>query len=96
MVVTAGNEGRKTIFAHKLTGIVDFAVRSHLRAVAVLLVVALLGFLPGFFSLLAISRFLTTARGGAPPGLHSGVVAIRSLMPHLGGYQKLIECGCGR
>jgi len=56
MVVTAGNEGRKTIFAYKLTGIVDFAVRSHLRAVAVLLVVALLGFLPGFFSIPPIDR----------------------------------------
>ena len=56
MVVTAGNEGRKTIFAHKLTGIVDFAVRSHLRAVAVLLVVALLGFLPGFFAIPPIDR----------------------------------------
>src|SRR5262249_25665415 len=29
MVVTAGNEGRKTVFAYKLTGIVEFAVRSH-------------------------------------------------------------------
>jgi 4-amino-4-deoxy-L-arabinose transferase-like glycosyltransferase len=56
MVVTAGNEGRKTIFAHRLTGIVDFAVGSHLRAVAVLLVVALLGFLPGFFSIPPIDR----------------------------------------
>src|SRR5262249_20669011 len=56
MVVTAGNEGRKTIFAHRLTGIMDFAVGSHLRAVAVLLIVALLGFLPGFFSIPPIDR----------------------------------------
>jgi 4-amino-4-deoxy-L-arabinose transferase-like glycosyltransferase len=39
-----------------LTAIVDFAVGSHLRALAVLLVVALAGFLPGFFSTPPIDR----------------------------------------
>lgn len=39
-----------------LTAVVDFAVVSHARAVAVLLVVSLLAFLPGFFSVPPIDR----------------------------------------
>jgi 4-amino-4-deoxy-L-arabinose transferase-like glycosyltransferase len=56
MVVTADNEGRQRASARSLKSIVDFAVGSHARAVAVLLVVALLGFLPGFFSVPPIDR----------------------------------------
>src|SRR5262245_58022742 len=56
MVVTADNEGRQRASARSLKSIVDFAVGSHARALAVLLVVALLGFLPGFFSVPPIDR----------------------------------------
>src|SRR5262247_2892081 len=56
MVVTADNEGRQKASARSLKSIVDFAVGSHARAMAVLLVVALLGFLPGFFSVPPIDR----------------------------------------
>jgi 4-amino-4-deoxy-L-arabinose transferase-like glycosyltransferase len=56
MVVTAGKEGRQTVPARSLTAIVDFAVGTHARAVAVLLVAALLSFLPGFFSIPPIDR----------------------------------------
>src|SRR5262245_32507284 len=56
MVVTADNKGLERASARSLTTIVDFAVGSHGRAVAVLLVVALLGFLPGFFSVPPIDR----------------------------------------
>ena len=53
MAATAGNE---TTSARSLEAIVDFAVGSHARAIAVLLVVALLSFLPGFFSIPPIDR----------------------------------------
>ena len=56
MVVTAGNEGRWTAPVRSLTAIVDFAVGTHARAATVLLVVALLSFLPGFFSIPPIDR----------------------------------------
>src|SRR5215471_17114294 len=56
MAVAVDNKERSKASAHRLTGIVDFAVGSHLRAVAVLLVVALLGCLPGFFSIPPIDR----------------------------------------
>src|SRR5262245_43481354 len=56
MAVTTDNEERQKASARSLTTIVDFAVGSHGRAVAVLLVVALLGFLPGFFSVPPIDR----------------------------------------
>ena len=56
MVVTADNEGRQRASARSLKSIVDFAVGCHARAVAVLLMVALLGFLPGFFSVPPIDR----------------------------------------
>ncbi|HEY6993281.1 MAG TPA: glycosyltransferase family 39 protein [Xanthobacteraceae bacterium] len=42
--------------AYSLKAIVDFATESNARAVAVLLVVALLSFLPGFFSIPPIDR----------------------------------------
>ena len=56
MTVTAGNERRQKASARSLEAIVDFAVGSHARAVAVLLVAALLSFLPGFFSIPPIDR----------------------------------------
>jgi 4-amino-4-deoxy-L-arabinose transferase-like glycosyltransferase len=51
MVVAAGNERRGSAAARSLTAVVDLAVGSHTRALAVLLAVALLCFLPGFFSI---------------------------------------------
>src|SRR5881227_3483896 len=51
MVITAESKGRQRASARSLTTVVDFAVGSHARAVVVLLAVALLGFLPGFFSI---------------------------------------------
>ena len=56
MVVTVDNKKRSSAAARSLTTMVDFAVGSHARAVAVLLAVALLGFLPGFFSIAPIDR----------------------------------------
>src|SRR5947209_12055165 len=56
MVVTVDNKERSRASARSLKTIVDFAVGSHARAVAVLLAVALLGFLPGFFSVPPIDR----------------------------------------
>src|SRR5260370_41227316 len=56
MVVTVDNKERSRASARRLRTIVDFAVGSHARAVAVLLVVALLGFLPRFFSITPIDR----------------------------------------
>src|SRR5215470_4214493 len=56
MAVTAGNEPRQKASARSLEAVVDFAVGSHARAVAVLLVAALLSFLPGFFSIPPIDR----------------------------------------
>ena len=56
MVVAVDNKERSRASPRSLKTIVDFAVGSHARAVAVLLVVALLGFLPGFFSIPPIDR----------------------------------------
>ena len=56
MGVTAYNEERRTPSARSLTAVVDFAVGSHGRALAVLLVAALLSFLPGLFSIPPIDR----------------------------------------
>jgi 4-amino-4-deoxy-L-arabinose transferase-like glycosyltransferase len=56
MVATADNQGRERASLRSLKTIVDFAIGSHARAVMVLLVVALLGFLPGFFSIPPIDR----------------------------------------
>src|SRR6516225_8012700 len=56
MAVTTGSEPRQAVSKRNLTAIVDFAVGSHARALAVLLVVSLLGFLPGFFSIPPIDR----------------------------------------
>src|SRR5262249_5906788 len=52
MVVMAERERRRAATSTRsLKAVVDFAVGSHARASAVLLVVALLSFLPGFFSI---------------------------------------------
>jgi 4-amino-4-deoxy-L-arabinose transferase-like glycosyltransferase len=56
MAVAAGDEGQQARRTRSLLAIVDFAVGSHRRAVAVLLLVALVGFLPGFFSTPPIDR----------------------------------------
>ena len=42
--------------AHGLSGVVDFAVSSHARAAAILVVAAFLAFLPGFFQIPPIDR----------------------------------------
>src|SRR5262244_1149087 len=56
MAVTTGSEPRQAVSKRNLTAIVDFAVGSNTRAVAVLLLVSLLGFLPGFFSIPPMDR----------------------------------------
>src|SRR5262245_55364027 len=57
MVVTADRGGRRAAAsARSLKTVVDFAVGSHRRAVAVLLVAALLSFLPGFFAIPPLDR----------------------------------------
>src|SRR5262244_505119 len=56
MAVTTGSEPRQAVSKRNLTAIVDFAVGSNTRAVAVLLLVSLLGFLPGFFTIPPMDR----------------------------------------
>src|SRR5262249_56954490 len=56
MVMTAEKEGHQRASVRSLKTMVDFAVGSHARALAVLLAVALLAFLPGFFSIPPIDR----------------------------------------
>jgi 4-amino-4-deoxy-L-arabinose transferase-like glycosyltransferase len=56
MTVTAGQQRRQTTSGRSLEAIVDFAMRSHAHAGIVLLVIALLGFLPGFFSIPPVDR----------------------------------------
>jgi 4-amino-4-deoxy-L-arabinose transferase-like glycosyltransferase len=56
MVATADNGRRQAASKRSLKAIIDFAVGSHARAVVVLLVVALVSFLPGFFSTPPIDR----------------------------------------
>jgi len=56
MVITAEKEAHQRASVRSLRTIVDFAVGSHARALAVLLAVALLGFLPGFSSIPPIDR----------------------------------------
>jgi 4-amino-4-deoxy-L-arabinose transferase-like glycosyltransferase len=51
MTTTATNQKWRPWPANGLSAIVDYAVSSHARAVAVLLVAALLSFLPGFFQI---------------------------------------------
>src|SRR6184192_2294476 len=49
MTTAASNQGSLRVTS--LTAIVDYAVSSHARAVAVLVLAALLAFLPGFFQI---------------------------------------------
>src|SRR3977135_2253064 len=56
MAVAADQEQRQKASWRSLTAIVDFAVGSHARAIAVLLVAWLVSFLPGFFSTPPIDR----------------------------------------
>ena len=56
MVVTADNKGYQRASTRSLKTIVDIAIGSHARAAAVLLAVALLGFLTGFFSIPPVDR----------------------------------------
>jgi 4-amino-4-deoxy-L-arabinose transferase-like glycosyltransferase len=60
MTVTTKDSGsepsRPTWRARRLRAVVDFAVESHARAVAVLVVVSLLAFLPGFFQIPPMDR----------------------------------------
>ena len=56
MAVAADQERRQKASGRSLTAIVDFAVGSHARAVAVLLIACLVSFLPGFFSTPPIDR----------------------------------------
>ena len=55
-MTTTANDQRFAWPANGLVGAVDFAVAPHARAVAVLVVVALLAFLPGFFQIPPIDR----------------------------------------
>jgi 4-amino-4-deoxy-L-arabinose transferase-like glycosyltransferase len=56
MAVAADQERRQKASRRSLTAIVDFAVGSHARAIAVLLIACLVSFLPGFFSTPPIDR----------------------------------------
>jgi 4-amino-4-deoxy-L-arabinose transferase-like glycosyltransferase len=56
MTVTAGQQQRRAGSGRSLKELVDFAMGSHARAVALLLAVALAGFLPGLFSIPPIDR----------------------------------------
>src|SRR5262245_17477041 len=53
---TAATDWRSFRPAKGLSTVVDFAVRSHRHAVAVLIVLALIAFLPGFFQLPPVDR----------------------------------------
>jgi 4-amino-4-deoxy-L-arabinose transferase-like glycosyltransferase len=56
MAVTTRYDQQPLAPARNLGAILDFAARSHARAVAVLVLVALLNFLPGFFDIPPIDR----------------------------------------
>jgi 4-amino-4-deoxy-L-arabinose transferase-like glycosyltransferase len=56
MTATADQQRRRARSGPSLEDLVDFAMGSHARAVALLLVVALLGFLPGLFSIPPLDR----------------------------------------
>ena len=51
MAVTTDMDGRQIVSARGLGGVIDFATRSHARAMIVLVVAALLNILPGFFTI---------------------------------------------
>jgi 4-amino-4-deoxy-L-arabinose transferase-like glycosyltransferase len=56
MVVTARYDQRQSLPARNLGMVLDFATGSHARAAAILVLVALLNFLPGFFDTPPIDR----------------------------------------
>jgi 4-amino-4-deoxy-L-arabinose transferase-like glycosyltransferase len=56
MAVTTRYDQQQLAPARNLGAILDFAARSHARAVAVLVLVALLNFLPGFFDIPPLDR----------------------------------------
>jgi 4-amino-4-deoxy-L-arabinose transferase-like glycosyltransferase len=56
MTVTASQQRPRSWSGRSLKDVADFAMCSHSRAAAVLLIVALLGFLPGIFSIPPIDR----------------------------------------
>jgi 4-amino-4-deoxy-L-arabinose transferase-like glycosyltransferase len=56
MTISARYDQQRLGPARNLGAILDFAVRSHARAAAVLILVALLNFLPGFFDIPPIDR----------------------------------------
>ena len=56
MAVTTRYDQQQLAPARNLGAILDFATRSHARAVAVLVLVALLNFLPGFFDIPPVDR----------------------------------------
>src|SRR6516162_2525797 len=56
VLLTIDGQRQPATFGLSLEAVVDFATASHARALAVLLVVSLLGFLPGFFSIPPIDR----------------------------------------
>ena len=56
MSVTAGDGRRQAAAALDLRKVVDYATGSHRRAIGMLVVVALLCFLPGFFSIPPVDR----------------------------------------
>ena len=56
MAVTASYDQNRTAPARDLGAMLDFASRSHARAIAILLLTALINFLPGFFTIAPIDR----------------------------------------
>jgi 4-amino-4-deoxy-L-arabinose transferase-like glycosyltransferase len=56
MTTTATDKFRSAVRASGLVAIVEYAVSSHARAVAVLVLAALLAFLPGFFQIPPVDR----------------------------------------
>jgi hypothetical protein len=56
MAVAIGNEGLQRAPARGLARVVDFAAGSHARAAVVLVIVALLNILPGFFTTPPVDR----------------------------------------
>jgi 4-amino-4-deoxy-L-arabinose transferase-like glycosyltransferase len=56
MSTTATSKNQQTDAVSSLTAIIDYAVSSHARAAAVLILTALLAFLPGFFQIAPTDR----------------------------------------
>src|SRR5947199_8938330 len=56
VLVTVGQQPQPATFGLNLEAVLDFATASHARAIAVLLLISLLGFLPGFLSIPPLDR----------------------------------------